>query len=306
LTPNLRVKLGGLDLSNPILTASGTFGYAQEYQDFVDLNQLGGIITKSITAKPRIGNPPNRVVEVAGGMLNSIGLANVGVAEFIRTKMPFLATLRCQVIVNIAGESIDEYEYVLSRLTEVEESIAGYEINLSCPNVKEGGLTFGKDARQIFRITSALRKLTSKPLIIKLTPNVTDIGELGSAAADGGADILSAINTFVGMSVDIRNRKPVLGNIIGGFSGPALKSLALAKIWELKKAVTVPLIGIGGIFSYEDVIEFLLTGASAVQIGTANFVSPGISEKIIGDLLRYCQDNQIAVISELIGALRVE
>jgi len=304
LVPDLRVKLDTLTLNNPVLTASGTFGYAQEYSDFVDLNRLGGIITKSITRLPRIGNPPHRVIEVAGGMLNSIGLANVGVEEFIRCKMPFLSTLRCKVIVNIAGESIDEYEYVLLRLSEVEEKIAGYEINLSCPNVKEGGLTFGKDAKQVFRITAALRKLTAKTLIVKLTPNVSDIGELGRAAAEGGADVLSAINTFVGMAIDIRSRRPVLGKVIGGFSGPALKSLALAKIWELRKSVPLPLIGIGGIFSHEDVIEFMLVGASAVQIGTANFINPGISEKIVNDLEKYCQENHIAAITELIGALR--
>lgn len=305
MVPDLSVELAGLALKNPILTASGTFGYAQEFQNFVNLDRLGGIVTKSITPDPRIGNPPHRVVEVPGGMLNSIGLANVGVEKFIIDKMPFLRSINCKVFVNIAGKSINEYEYVLSRLSEVEDDIDGYEINLSCPNVEEGGRTFGKDAKQVYRITSSLAKLTKKILIIKLTPNVSDIGELGKAAEDGGAHVLSAINTFIGMAVDIKTKTPVLGKIIGGFSGPALKSLAIAKIWELKNSVSIPLIGIGGIFSYKDVIEFMLAGASAVQIGTANFVDPGVSEKIVTELEKYCSENQISKISDLIGALEI-
>ncbi len=303
MVPDLTVKLSGLALKNPILTASGTFGYAQEFQDFVNLDRLGGVVTKSITPNPRIGNPPHRVVEVPGGMLNSIGLANVGVDKFITDKMPFLRSIKCKVFVNIAGKSINEYEYVVSRLSEVEDDIDGYEINLSCPNVEEGGLTFGKDAKQVYRITSAVGKLTKKILIIKLTPNVSEIGELGKAAEDAGAHVLSAVNTFVGMAVDIKRRRPVLGKIIGGFSGPALKSLAIAKIWELKNSVSIPLIGIGGIFSYKDVIEFMLAGASAVQVGTANFIDPGVSEKIVTELEKYCCENQISKISDLIGAL---
>lgn len=305
MVPDLSVELAGLALKNPILTASGTFGYAQEFQNFVNLDRLGGIVTKSITPDPRIGNPPHRVVEVPGGMLNSIGLANVGVEKFITDKMPFLRSIHCKVFVNIAGKSLNEYEYVLSRLSEVEDDIDGYEINLSCPNVEEGGRTFGKDAKQVYRITSSLAKLTKKILIIKLTPNVSDIGELGKAAEDGGAHVLSAINTFIGMAVDIKTKTPVLGKIIGGFSGPALKSLAIAKIWELKNSVSIPLIGIGGIFSYKDVIEFMLAGASAVQIGTANFVDPGVSEKIVTELEKYCSENQISKISDLIGALEI-
>ena len=305
MAPDLSVTLGKLQLNNPILTASGTFGYAKEFDDFIDLNRLGGIVTKSITPKPRIGNLPHRIVEVPGGMLNSIGLANVGVDRFIVEKIPFLKSLKCKNIVNIAGESIDEYELVLTRLKSVEESIDGYEINLSCPNVEQGGLTFGKDESQIFKITSFLRKLTDKALIIKLTPNVSDIDKLGKAAEDAGADVLSAINTFVGMAVDLKKKKPVLGRVIGGYSGPALKPLALAKIWELKNAVSIPLIGIGGIFDYKDVLEFLLVGASAVQIGTANFVDPKVSEKIVDDLNKYCEENDILKLSDMIGTLRV-
>ncbi|RKY80466.1 dihydroorotate dehydrogenase, partial [candidate division KSB1 bacterium] len=290
---DLRVTLGNLVLQNPILTASGTFGYGEEYQDFVNLNRVGGLITKSITLKPRAGNFPYRVVETVGGMLNSIGLANVGVESFIEEKLPFLQQLRCAVIVNIAGSSIEEYEVVLSRLEETE-GIDAYEINLSCPNVKEGGLTFGKDPRQIVKITTALRKRTTKPLIVKLTPNVSDMGELAKAAEDGGADIISAINTIVGMAVNVVQRRPVLGNVTGGLSGPAIKPIALARIWEISQKVKIPIIGIGGIFTCNDVLEFLVVGASAVQIGTANFIDPTISEKLVDELAAYCEQNQIA------------
>ncbi len=300
---SLAVRLGKLELKNPILTASGTFGYGQEFDEFVDLNRLGGIITKSVTRNARIGNPPHRIVEVPGGLLNSIGLANVGVESFISDKMPFLRTLQCRKIVNIAGESLEEFAEVLTKLEESPEGIDGYEVNLSCPNVEEGGRTFGKDPKQVFLITQALRKITDRPLIVKLTPDCSDIGQLGLAAQEGGADILSAINTFVGMAIDSRKRKPVLGTVTGGFSGPALKSLALAKVYELGQTVSLPIIGIGGIFTLTDVIEFLLAGASAVQIGTANYIEPRISERLVDQLEGYCQENSIASVSELVGAL---
>jgi len=302
---NLSVTLAGLKLKNPVLTASGTFGYAQEYKDFVNLSRLGGVVTKSITREPRAGNPPLRVTEVPGGMLNSIGLANVGVDAFVREKLPFLKKIRTRVIVNIAGNSIEDYEVVVSRLDQ-EEGIDAYEINLSCPNVKEGGLTFGKNPMEVFRMTRQVRLHTKRPLIIKLTPNVTSIGDLAQAAVDGGADILSAINTLVGMAVDVKTRKPILGKITGGFSGPALKSIALAKVFEVARRVTVPIIGIGGIFSAEDVLEFLLVGASAVQIGTANFIDPGISEKIVDDLQALCDEKGLKTVKELIGKLEIQ
>jgi len=302
---NLSVTLAGLKLKNPVLTASGTFGYAQEYKDFVNLSRLGGVVTKSITREPRAGNPPLRVTEVPGGMLNSIGLANVGVDAFVREKLPFLKKIRTRVIVNIAGNSIEDYEVVVSRLDQ-EEGIDAYEINLSCPNVKEGGLTFGKNPMEVFRMTRQVRLHTKRPLIIKLTPNVTSIGDLAQAAVDGGADILSAINTLVGMAVDVKTRKPILGKITGGFSGPALKSIALAKVFEVARRVTVPIIGIGGIFSAEDVLEFLLVGASAVQIGTANFIDPGISEKIVDDLQTLCDEKGLKTVKELIGKLEIQ
>lgn len=301
---SLSVKLGPLELDNPILTASGTFGYGKEFDEFVDLNRLGGIVTKSLTPKPRPGNPPHRVTEVTGAMLNSIGLANVGVDRFIQEKMSFLQTLNCKVVVNIAGESLEEYVTVLTKLETVPSGIDAYEINLSCPNVKEGGRTFGKDPKQVHRITAALRELTNKPLIVKLTPEVSDIGELGLAAQEGGADILSAINTFIGMAINVKKRKAVLGTVTGGFSGPALKPLALAKVYDLCKVVSIPIIGIGGIFTVNDVIEYLMAGASAIQVGTANYIEPKTSEKLVDDLQEYCKVNNIASINELIGIIK--
>ena len=302
---DLTVNLGKLRLKNPVLTASGTFGYAKEYEDFVDLNQLGGVVTKSITKEPRVGNPPFRVTEVPGGMLNSIGLENVGVEAFVREKLPFLRKVRTRIIVNVAGNSVEDYEAVVSRL-DFEEGIDAYEINLSCPNVKEGGLTFGKNPTEVFRMTQKVRLHTKRPIIVKLTPNVTSIGDLAQAAVDGGADILSAINTLVGMAVDVKTRKPILGRITGGFSGPALKSIALAKVFEIVRRVDVPVIGVGGVFSAQDVLEFLLVGASAVQIGTANFVDPGISEKIVKDLRQNCEEHGIRNLKEIIGQIEIQ
>jgi dihydroorotate dehydrogenase (NAD+) catalytic subunit len=303
--PDLSVTLGPLSLKNPILTASGTFGYGEEFEPFVDLNRLGGLVTKSVTHLPRAGNPPQRVTEVPGGMLNSIGLANVGMEAFVAEKLPFLQKLHTQVIVNVAGNSIEEYENVVARLSEVP-GIAAFEINLSCPNVKEGGLTFGKNPAEVRRMTERLRQRTDRPLIVKLTPNVTSIGDLAEAAADGGADILSAINTLVGMAVDVKTRKPVLGRVTGGFSGPGLKAIALAKVFEVKRRVQLPVIGVGGIFTIEDVLEFLIVGASAVEIGTANFINPTISEKLVDGLEKYCTENGIRRIEELIGTLEID
>ncbi|NOY76977.1 MAG: dihydroorotate dehydrogenase [Calditrichaeota bacterium] len=302
---DLSITLAGLKLKNPVLTASGTFGYAEEYADFVNLSRLGGVVTKSITKEPRAGNPPLRVTEVPGGMLNSIGLANVGVEAFVKDKLPFLRKTRTRVIVNIAGNSVEDYAAVVARLDQ-EEGIDAYEINLSCPNVKEGGLTFGKNPAEVFRMTQHIRLHTKRPLIVKLTPNVTSIGDLAQAAVDGGADILSAINTVVGMAVDVKTRKPILGKITGGFSGPALKSIALAKVFEVARRVTVPIIGVGGIFSAEDVLEFLLVGAHAVQIGTANFIDPAVSETIVNDLQTLCEDQGIEAVKDLIGRLEIQ
>ncbi len=304
MSVDLHVTLGTLRLENPVLVASGTFGYGDESRDLVDVNRLGGIVTKSISLRPRDGNPPPRIAETASGMLNSIGLANVGVEKFVAEKLPYLRTLTTKVIVNIAASSVDEYCAVLNRL-EQEDGIHAYEINISCPNVKEGGLQFGTNAGMTAEITRRLRGLTRKPLIIKLTPNVTHIAEIARAAAGEGADALSVINTFVGMAVDVYARKPKLSTTTGGLSGPAIKPLALAKVYEVVHAVKIPVIGIGGIVSAEDALEFLIVGASAVQIGTANFIDPATGVSVAEGIASYCSRNSISAVRDLIGTLRV-
>ncbi len=301
---NSRVTISSLVLKNPVLVASGTFGYGDECADLVNINRLGGVITKSLSLKPRDGNPPVRIVETTGGMLNSIGLANIGVEKFIAEKLPYLQTLQTSVIVNIAGSTIDEYCTVLSRLDE-QKGIHGYEINVSCPNVKEGGLSFGTNCDMVAEITRRLRPLTKKTLIVKLTPNVTHISDFARAAAGAGADAVSLINTLVGMAIDLKRRAPVLSTTTGGLSGPAIKPVALAKVYEVARAVKIPVIGIGGIMSSEDAIEFLLVGASAVQVGTANFVDPAASMKIAEGIVRYCEENKIGAVTDLIGNLNV-
>lgn len=295
-------KLRGVEFKNRVFVASGTFGYGDEVHDLVDVNRLGGIFTKSLSWKPRSGNPPQRIVETASGMLNSIGLANIGVHAFIEQKLPYLRTLQTSVMVNIAASSLKEFCDVLS-LLEVQDGIAGYEINVSCPNVKEGGMNFGTDCKMTEEITSHLRKLTNKPLIIKLTPNVTHISEFARAAELAGADAVSVINTLIGMAVDIKTHKPMLSTVTGGLSGPAIKPIALAKVYEVAQAVKIPTFGIGGIASTEDAIEFLLVGAAAVQIGTMNFIDPAISVRIADGLEDYARKHQISDISALVGAL---
>jgi dihydroorotate dehydrogenase (NAD+) catalytic subunit len=294
--------LGNLLLKNRVLVASGTFGYGDECKDLVDLNGIGGIITKSLSMKPRDGNPPPRIIETTGGMLNSIGLANIGVQKFVKEKLPFLRTLDTAVIANIAASSIDEYCAVLEHL-EQEEGIDGYEINVSCPNVKEGGLSFGTNSQMIAEITRRLRSLTRKPLIVKLTPNVAHISEFAKAAEGAGADAVSAINTLIGMAVNVKTRKPVLSTVTGGLSGPAVKPVALAKVYETARAVKIPVVGIGGIMSGTDAVEFLLAGASAVQIGTANFINPAAALTIAEGIVQYCRENNIDDVGALVGAL---
>jgi dihydroorotate dehydrogenase (NAD+) catalytic subunit len=301
---DLRVRLGSLELKNPVLVASGTFGYGDDCADLADVNKIGGIVTKSLSMKPRDGNPPDRIVETAGGMLNSIGLANIGVHQFISDKLPKLRSFDTAVVANIAASSVEEYCGVLS-LLEAEEGIHAYEINVSCPNVKEGGLSFGTDPHMTAEITSRLRKLTKKPLVIKLTPNVTHVSEFARVVEGEGADGISLINTLVGMAIDIRKRAPRLSTVTGGLSGPAIKPVALAKVYEASQSVKIPIMGIGGIMTAEDAVEFLLAGATAVQVGTANFVDPAASMKIAAGLGKYCDDNQVHKVTELIGALRV-
>lgn len=296
------VTIGGVEFKNRVLVASGTFGYGDESQSLVNSHMLGGIVTKSLSLKPREGNPPPRIAETASGMLNSIGLANIGVERFIAEKLPYLRTLDTAIIVNIAASSIDEYCEVVDML-EHEDGIDGYEINVSCPNVKEGGLSFGTNCTMVEEITRRLRQRTNRLLIIKLTPNVTHIAEYARACEAAGADAVSAINTVIGMGVNIYTRKPLLSTVTGGLSGPAIKPIALAKVFEASKAVKIPVIGIGGIATAADAIEFLMVGATAVQIGTANYIDPNTGVVISDGILRYCEENNIADVGELVGSL---
>jgi dihydroorotate dehydrogenase (NAD+) catalytic subunit len=296
------ITIRNATFKNPVLTASGTFGYGLECEAFLDVSELGGVVTKSISRKPRDGNPPQRIAETTGGMLNSIGLANVGVDAFLDQKLPMLRERRATVIVNIAASSVEEYCYVLERCEE-HEGITGYEINVSCPNVKDGGLSFGTDCLAVGGITRELRGRTDKFLAIKLTPNVTSIGEFARACEAEGADAVSCVNTFVGMAVDARTRRPKIATITGGYSGPAIKPMALAKVYEVRKAVSIPIIGIGGIMSAEDAIEFMIVGASLVQVGTALFIDPAAGVKIARGIERYLAEQKIESVKELIGSL---
>lgn len=300
---NESFNLKNLIFKNRILVASGTFGYGDEVPNLVDINKLGGIVTKSLSRKPRDGNPNPRIAETPSGMLNSIGLANIGVEKFLNEKLPVLQKFNTAIIANIAASSIDEYCAVLELLTE-EKGVHGFEINVSCPNVKEGGLNFGTDVAQVAVITKELRKRTKKPLIIKLTPNVTHISEFARAAESEGADALSVINTLIGMAVNIYTRKPKIATTTGGLSGPAIKPVALAKVYETVNAVKIPVIGIGGIKTWEDAIEYFIVGASMVQIGTTNFVDPAAGISIAEGVRQYCEQNNIDDISSLIGSLQ--
>jgi len=301
---NTAFHVGSLHLKNRVLVASGTFGYGNEASRFTDVNSLGGIVTKSVSLLPRQGNAPPRIAETASGMLNSIGLANVGLDIFITDKLPFLRKLRTSIIVNIAASSIDEYCEILERL-EDEEGIEAYEINISCPNVKDGGLNFGTKREMTATITRELRKRTNRTLIIKLTPNITHISEFAMACEEEGADAVSLINTIVGMAVDVTTRRPKLSTITGGLSGPAIKPVALAKVFETYRTVKIPIIGIGGIMNWEDAMEFLLVGASVVQVGTANFRDPDAAAKIVDGMKTYCEQEGVNDIQEFVGALRI-
>ena len=299
---DLSVKIRDVNFKNPVLTASGTFGFGEEAAKIYDINVLGGIITKTVTLKERIGNPPPRIVETPSGMLNSIGLANPGIKKFLIEKAPFLKTLKTKVIINIAGESINDYVELI-KILDKEKWFAGYEINLSCPNVKKG-IYFSSDPDLTLKITDTLRKQTEKLLIIKLSPNVTDLAGIALAAEKGGADAVSIINTLIGMAVDIETRKPVLGNIIGGLSGPAIKPVALAKLFEVYKKVKIPVIGIGGITDYKDALEFFITGATMIQIGTANFFDPFSPVRILNKIEEFCSRKRINLLYSLIGTLK--
>jgi len=302
MIPKLDVEIGNLHLKNPVMTASGTFGYGREYEDFVDLQALGAIIVKGISLEPRPGNPPPRIVETSCGMLNAIGLENVGLKRFVEEKMVLLRRYRTSVIVNILGDTIEDYCHLCEQLSDVE-GVSAIEVNISCPNVKKGGVAFGTDAKMINQVTGAVRKKTDLPLIIKLSPNVTDITLMARAAEEGGADAVSLINTLLGLAIDVKTRKPKLANVVGGLSGPAIKPVALRMVWQTANAVSVPVIGIGGIGSTRDAIEFLLAGASAIQIGTANFINPAVTGEIVTGIHDYLIDNDIKSVSELMGAV---
>ncbi len=295
---DLKVKIGNLELQNPVMLASGTVGYGEEISEIIDLSKIGAIITKSISMNPREGNPPERIWETASGMLNAIGLANIGLRRFVDEKIPFLEKSNSTVICNIAASSFDEYSKCVKELKDIE-TIKGFEINVSCPNVKDGGLIFGNDLNAVRRITALLRPLTEKPLIIKLSPNTANIKEFAQAVKEEGADAVSAINTLVGAAFNIYNRKPRLKNITGGLSGPAIKPIAIAKVLEISRNVDIPIIGIGGISNWEDAIEFMIAGATAVQIGTANFINPKVSEEVIAGFRKYCAEKNISKITQL-------
>jgi len=298
---DLSVQVGSLKFRNPILLASGTVGYGNEISDFIDLNKIGGIVTKSLSLKPRKGNPPQRIVETSAGMLNAIGLQNVGVEEFLKEKIPFLKKFDVPLICNIAASTVEEY-VECTRLLTSEEFIKGFEINVSCPNVKEGGLQFGNDLSAVGKITQRVKAVTNKPVFVKLSPNVSYISEFAKVVKEEGGDAVSAINTLVGTSFNINTRKPKIFNVFGGLSGPAIKPIALAKVLEIKQKVDIPIVGIGGIMNWKDVVEFMIVGASAIQIGTLNFIDPTASGKMVSDLENYCIENNIQKISDLTGS----
>jgi len=301
---DLSTNLGNIKLKNPVLVSSGTFGYAQEYKDLVDLEKLGAIVTKSITPKAKEGNPPPRIVETACGIINSIGLENVGLDRFIKEKLPFLKGLSVPIIVSIAGENIDDYLTMTERLND--EEISGIELNLSCPNVKsKNNLTFAQDKNEFSKIIKRVRGATSHTLIVKLSPNVTDIREIAQAAEAAGADAISLVNTFLATAIDIERQMPKLGNFTGGLSGPAIKPIALRMVYEVSEVVEISVIGQGGIMNTEDALEFLICGADAISVGTGNFIDPRTSLRIIDGIKDYMKNKRINKLSDLVGSLRV-
>jgi dihydroorotate dehydrogenase (NAD+) catalytic subunit len=302
--PDLGVTLGPLKLKNPLLTSSGTFGYGQEFAGLFDLNLLGGMVVKGLSVNPRAGNPPPRIYETPCGMLNAIGLANMGLDAFLDRIVPWLSKLTTTVVVNIYGHTVDEYRAVTEGLKGVD-AVNALEVNISCPNVECGGSFFGTDPVLAAQVTEQVRKSSDKPVIVKLSPNVTDIRIVAKAVEDAGADIISLINAPTGMAVDIHTRRPILANVSGGLSGPAIRPLALHMVHQVVQTVQVPVIGIGGITTYTDALEFFIVGAQAVEVGTANFINPRSAVNIIEDLERYCVKEGIASISEIIGTLQL-
>jgi len=300
---NLQVNIGKIILKNPVMTASGTFGYAGEFEQLIDLNRLGGIIVKGLSLKPAKGNPPPRIVETSCGMLNAIGLENIGIEAFIKEKLPFLKRYSTPVFVNIYGKSIEEYAELAERIDNVE-GISGVEVNISCPNVKTGGIAFGVKPESVREVVRAVREKTNKHVMVKLSPNVTDIKEIAMSAEDSGADSLSLINTITGMAIDIETMRPKLANITGGLSGPAIKPVALRMVWQVAQSVKIPVIGIGGIMTANDALEFLIAGATAIQVGTANFVNPRATVEIIEGIEAYLKKKNLSNVTEIISSLK--
>lgn len=301
---DLRVTLGKLTLKNPVLTASGTFGYAGEFEKLIDLNRLGGIIVKGLSLEASRGNPPPRIVETPCGMLNAIGLENVGLEAFVKEKLPVLKKIDAPVFVNIYGKTIEEYAELASRLEDIEE-VSGIEVNISCPNVTCGGMAFGAYPESAAQVVRAVRKRTTRHMMVKLSPNVTDITEIARGAEGEGADSISLINTITGMAIDIETRRPKLANITGGLSGPAIRPVALRMVWQAAQAVNVPVIGVGGIMTAKDALEFLIAGAVAVQVGTANFINPHATIDIIEGIEAFLEERSIAEVGDIIGTLNV-
>ncbi len=301
----MAVEIGGVRFKNPVLTASGTFAYGLEFSHLMDLDSIGGIVVKGISMKPIKGNPPPRIFETPSGMLNAIGWQNIGAIEFVTKKLPALGSYSTRVVVNVVGFTLSDYVEV-TRFLDDCPGISALELNISCPNVKEGGFHFNKDPRDTFRVTEATRRASTRlPLWVKLSPNVTDIREFARACEEAGADAVSVVNTFVGMAIDVERRRPRLRYVTGGLSGPAIKPVALRMVWETAQAVRIPVVGVGGISSAEDALEFLLAGARAVQVGTANFYNPAASQQVAAGLEEYCRSHRISDINDVVGGLEV-
>jgi len=303
--PDLRVSFAGIELKNPVIAASGTFGYGIEFEDVVHLNRLGGFVVKGLSREPIIGNPPPRLYETAAGMLNAIGLQNIGARAFVDEKLPKLREIKNAVVIaNVFGYTREDYELTIEILNE-GEGIAAYELNVSCPNTQHGGIQFGSDPRTLDEVVTTAKRYAQRPLIVKLSPNVTSIGQMAHVAQESGADAISLVNTFVAMSIDVETRKPRIANITAGLSGPAIKPIAVRMVYEASKSVQIPVIGLGGISTAADVIEFMLAGATAVQVGTSSFWDPRATEKIVAELERWCAEHEVSRIAELTGAMQV-
>jgi dihydroorotate dehydrogenase (NAD+) catalytic subunit len=305
VAPDLRVSFAGIELKNPVIAASGTFGYGIEFEDVVHLDRLGGFVVKGLSREPIIGNPPPRLYETAAGMLNAIGLQNIGARAFIDEKLPKLREIKGAVVIaNVFGYTREDYEHTIEILNE-GEGIAAYELNVSCPNTQHGGIQFGSDPRTLDEVVTTAKRYAQRPLIVKLSPNVTSIGQMAHVAQESGADAISLVNTFIAMSIDVETRKPRIANVTAGLSGPAIKPIAVRMVYEASKSVQIPVIGLGGISTAADVVEFMLAGATAVQVGTSSFWDPRATEKIVAELERWCAEHEVSRIAELTGAMQV-